>query len=111
MYNQFKMSSITKQLIINKFILPKEIINIVKEYAFHKIKKIPTNDTRYNLLLTIQFKEYDHSEDTTYVYMKITRDKDYHLVYTNFIIYLQTLRYSDNDNRVYFIDGSKTLIK
>jgi len=42
--------------------------------------------------------------------MKITRDKDYHLVYTNFIIYLQTLRYSDNDNRVYFIDSYKTLI-
>ena len=40
--------------------------------------------------------------------MKITRDKDYHLVYA--IIYLPTLRYSDNDNRVYFIDVYETLI-
>ena len=105
------MSSITKQLIINKFILPKEIINIVKEYAFHKIKKIPTNDTRYNLLLTIPFKEYDPLDDTTVVYIKITHEKEYHLIYTDFTIYLQTLRYSDNDNQVYFIDGSKTLMK
>jgi hypothetical protein len=85
--------------------------NIVKEYAFHKIKKIPKNDTRYNLLLTIPFKEYDHFDDTTVVYIKITHEKEYHLIYTDFTIYLQTLRYSDNDNQVYFIDGSKTLIK
>lgn len=105
------MSSITKQLIINKFILPKEIINIVKEYAFHKIKKIPTNDERYNLLLTIPLKEYNPSDDSTYVYLKITDDKEYYLIYTNFTIYLQTLRYSDNDNRIHLLDGYKTLIK
>ena len=105
------MSSITTQLIINKFILPKEIINIVKEYAFRKIKKILTNDTRYNLLLTIPSKEYDPLDDTTVVYIKITHEKEYHLIYTNFTIYLQTLRYSDNDNQVYLIDRFLTLMK
>jgi len=105
------MTLIIKQIIINKFVLPTEIINIVKEYAFHKIKKIPTNDERYNLLLTIPLKEYDPSDDTTYVYMKITDEKEYYLVYTNFTIYLQTLRYSDNDNRIHLLDGYKTLIK
>ena len=33
------MLSIAKQLLINKLNLPKEIIDIVKNYTFHKIKK------------------------------------------------------------------------
>jgi len=33
------MSSIAKQSLINNFNLPKEIIDIVKDYIFYKIKK------------------------------------------------------------------------
>lgn len=50
------MSLFTKQLIINKFVFPTEIINIIKEYAFLKIKKIPKNDIRYIILSTIRLK-------------------------------------------------------
>lgn len=31
------MTTISKQLIINEFLLPKEIIDIIKEYAFYNI--------------------------------------------------------------------------
>ena len=79
------MSSIAKQLLINKFSLPKEIIDIVKDYTFHKIKKIPENDERYKILLTIPFKEYDPADDTVYVYLNISEEKDYFLVYKNFL--------------------------
>jgi hypothetical protein len=94
-----------KKLLINRFNLPKEIIDIVKDYIFHKIKKIPENDERYKNLVTIPFKKYDPSHDTIYVYLRISDEKDYFLVYTNFQIQLQILRYGDN-NVVYFVDGS-----
>lgn len=99
------MSLINKQLIINEFILPTEILDIVKEYLFYKIKKIPKNDKRYDLLLTIPIKEYYNGN--TYVYINISDNKDYYLVYTNFTIQIQTLGYDDDDNvnHVYFIDG------
>jgi len=106
----YKMSSIAKQLIINNFNLPKEIIEIVKEYTFHKIKKIPKNDERYLVLLTIPFKEYDHTDNSIYVYLNILQDKWYFLLYINFEIQLQTLVYSD-DNIVYFIEGTTFLIE
>jgi hypothetical protein len=99
------MTSIAKQLLINKFNLPIEIIDIVKDYIFHKIKKLPENDERYMILLTIPFKEYDPSDDTIYVYLTISEEKDYFLVYKNFQIQLLTLRYGA-DNVVYFVDGS-----
>jgi len=99
------MSSITKQLLINKFNLPTEIIDIVKDYAFHKIKKIPENDERYNILLTIPYKEFDYSDNTVFVYLRISAEKDYFLVYANFEIQLQTLRYGD-DNTIYFVEGN-----
>jgi hypothetical protein len=99
------MSSITKQLLINNFNLPKEIIDIVKDYIFHKIKKIPENDERYKILLTIPVKEYDPSDDSICVYLNISQEKDYFLVYKNFKIQLQTLLYTD-DNIVHFIEGT-----
>jgi hypothetical protein len=47
------MEIIAKQIIINKFLLPKDVIDIIKEYIFHTIKKIPKYDPRYDLLVTI----------------------------------------------------------
>jgi hypothetical protein len=99
------MSSIAKQLLINNFNLPKVIIDIVKDYIFYKIKKIPENDERYNILLTIPVKEYDLTDDSIYVYLDISQEKDYFLVYKNFKIQLQTLLYTD-DNVVHFIEGT-----
>ena len=93
----YKMSFIVKQLLINKFHLPKEMIDIIKDYAFHKIKKIPEDDERYKILRTIPFKEYDHTDDTTYVYLYISEDKDYFLVYEKCTIYIQTFFYDDNN--------------
>ena len=84
------MSSIAKRLLINKFKLPIEIIDIVKEYIFHKIKKLLENDERYMILLTIPFKEYDQTDDTIYVYLTISEEKDYFLVYKNFQIQMLT---------------------
>jgi len=99
------MSSIATQLLINKLNLPIEIIDIVKDYIFHKIKKLSENDERYTILETIPFKEYDPFDDTIYVYLTISQEKDYFLVYKNFKIQLLTLGYGD-DNEVYFVDGS-----
>ena len=101
------MSSIATQLLIHRFNLPKELIDIIKEYTFHKIKKIPENDMRYEVLRTIPNKEYDDEDYTTFVYLCITNQKDYFLTYRNYKIQLQTLLYGDgDDNGVYFIDGS-----
>ena len=97
------MSLITKQIIINKFNLPMEVVNIIKDYAFHKIKKIPSNDERYNALLTIPFKEYDPMDDTHYVYLSINNDKYYFLINTSYKIEIQKLFY-DDDNIVYVME-------
>jgi hypothetical protein len=98
------MLSIAKQLLINKLNIPKEIIDIVKDYIFHKIKKIPENDPRYQILLTIPLKEYDDTDDTMFVYLSINDEKDYFLVYKNYKIQIQTLSY--HDNVTYLVDGS-----
>ena len=104
------MSSIAKQLLINSFNLPIELINIIKDYAFHKIKKIPENDKRYQILRTIPYKEYDPEDDTFYVYLRITYEKSYYLVYTNFQLQIQTLMCGDSDDdNVYFEDGAMFL--
>ena len=102
---------IAKQLIINNLRLPMELIDIIKDYTFHKIKKISKNDDRYDMLLTIP--EYDYINDTKYVYLNISAEKDYFLVYKQFEIQIQTLRYGgdDDDNRIYFVDGSKIVIE
>ena len=89
------MSTHSKQLIMNRFMLPKDMINIIKDYTFHTIKKIQKNDERYKLLLTIPVKEYDPSDGVTYVYMTINAVKDYFLTYLNYEIQLQTFLYSD----------------
>jgi hypothetical protein len=99
------MSSIAKQLLINRFNLPKELIDIVKDYIFHKIKKIPENDERYKILRTIPMKEYDPNDNSTYVYLSISEEKDYFMVYINYEIQLQTLLYTD-DNAVLLIEGT-----
>ena len=99
------MSSIAKQLLINRFNLPKELIDILKDYIFHKIKKIPENDERYKILRTIPMKEYDPNDNSTYVYLSISEEKDYFMVYINYEIQLQTLLYTD-DNAVLLIEGT-----
>jgi len=99
------MALVEKQLIINKFALPKEIINIIKEYAFHEIKKISKNDKRYDLLSTIPYREYIPEAGIGYVYLKITDEKDYCFIYSNVLIELYTLQY-DNINATYVIDSS-----
>ena len=95
--------SITKQLLIHQFNLPTEIIDIIKNYIFYEIKKIPENDERYQMLLTIPIKVYDPTNNSSYVYLNISEEKDYYLVYINYTIQLQTLLYTDN---VHFIEGT-----
>ena len=63
------------------------------------------NDKRYQILLTIPYKEYDCTDNTTYVYLKISDEKDYYLIYSDFELQIQTLKYGDN-NTIYFMDGS-----
>ena len=48
-----------------------------------------------------------------FVYLNITAEKDYFLVYKKFEIQIQTLRYGDDDddNRIYFVDGSIFVIE
>ena len=114
MLNNYKMSTIiAKQLIINNIYLPMELIDIIKDYTFRKIKKISKNDGRYNMLLTIPDIEYDYIDDTRCVYLNITAKKDYFLVYKKFEIQIQTLRYGDDDddNTIYFVDGSIFVIE
>jgi hypothetical protein len=47
------MSAITKQLLINSIPLPDEILTLVKDCIFTKVRKIPKNDPRYSILKTI----------------------------------------------------------
>jgi hypothetical protein len=96
---------ITKQLIINNINLPMGLIKIIKDYVFHKINKISKNDVRYNMLLTIPVIEYDYINDTMFLYLYITDNKDYFIVYKEFEIQIQTLRYDDNDV-ISLVDGS-----
>jgi hypothetical protein len=103
------MTTYSKQLIINKFKLPKDICNMIKDYLFHIIKKIHKNDIRYEILLTIPYKEYDPNDGVTYVYMDINENKDYFLTYSNFEIQLQTFFYENNI--VYGIDAHRVTIK
>lgn len=52
------MSAITKQLLINSIPLPDEILTLVKDCIFTKIRKIPKNDPRYSMLTTIAPKRW-----------------------------------------------------
>jgi len=76
--------------------LPMELVDIIKDYTFHRIKEIPENDERYNLLLTIPDKEYDPIQCLSFVYLSIIEDKDYFLTYYKYIIQLQTFIYSND---------------
>jgi hypothetical protein len=92
------MSICSKQLIMNQLMLPLELVDIIKDYTFHRIKKILENDYRYNLLLTIPDKEYDPIQCLSFVYLSITEDKDYFLTYYKYNIQLQTFIYSNDDD-------------
>jgi hypothetical protein len=85
------------------------MINIIKDYTFHTIKKIQKNDHRYELLLTIPPKEYDQIDYVVYVYMTINAVKDYFLTYSNYEIQLQTFLYSDGV--IYGISGHSVTIE
>jgi hypothetical protein len=103
------MSTISKQVVINHLLLPKEVIEIIKEYTFHKIKPIPENDERYNMLYTIEPKIYDPTTNHTHVYLTINHEKDYYIVYLDFEIQIQVFKYETN--RVLFIDGARYIIE
>ena len=100
-----------KNLILNKLNLPLDVISMVKDYAFHGIRRLPHDDIRYNLLSRIPEKEYDPSDGITYIYMTINNSKDYFLTYNNFEIQLQTLQYDDDNNMVFVIEGHSTIIE
>lgn len=53
-----EMSAITKQLLINSIPLPDEILTLVKDCIFTKVRKISKNDPRYSMLKTIAPKTY-----------------------------------------------------
>ena len=97
------MTTSRKQLMINRLQLPQVLADIIKDYAFHTIKKIDKKDKRYDILSTIPPKEYDPSDGVTFVYMRISSDKDYFLTYLNFQIQLQTFAYVNET--IYGIDG------
>ena len=99
----------SKNLIINKFKLPKCICDLIKDYLFHIIKKIQKNDIRYEILLNIPLKEYDPIDDVIFIYLDINQNKDYFLTYSNFKIQLQTFLYENNI--IYRIDGHCVTIK
>jgi len=103
------MSTISRQVVINHLLLPKKVIEIIKEYTFHKIKRIPDNDERYQMLYNIQSKIYDPTTNEKYVYLTINDQKDYYIVYLDFEIIVQVFRYETN--RVVFIDGARYIIE
>jgi hypothetical protein len=100
------MSLIAKQLFINKLFLPKDIVDVIKDYLFRRIQQISEYDERYDILLTIPYKEYDLAARTMYVYLNISQEKDYFLVYKNLQVELLTLGYRGHDNNVYLIERS-----
>jgi hypothetical protein len=66
--------------------------NMNRRKTMH-INRIPETDIRYTMLQTIPDKEYDESDNTVYVYLWISKNKDYFMVYKNYSIQLQTLLY------------------
>ena len=100
----------SKTMILNKLNLPLDVINLVKDYAFHGIQRIPKDDMRYNLLSTIPYKEYDPSDGVTFVYLTISNDKDYFLTYHDFEIQIQTLQYNHDGNMIYGIEGHRVTL-
>jgi hypothetical protein len=104
------MSTISKQVVMNQLLLPKEVIEIIKEYTFHKIKRIPEDDDRYYILHnTIQPKRYDPTTNHTYVYLTINHEKDYFILYVDFEIQIQVIGYGTD--RVTFLGGARYIIE
>jgi len=103
------MSTIATQVVINQLLIPKEVIEIIKEYTFHKIKRIPEDDERYNKLYTIEPKIYEPTTNHTHVYLTINHEKDYFILYLDFEIQVQVFRYETN--RVTFIEGARYIIE
>ena len=96
-----KMYSLLQKLsVINALPLNSDAHHLIKELCFHKIKKIPKDDIRYQLLSDIPTKEYDEKDDTAYVYLQIKENKDYYIVFVSdrvineFEFQIQILEYS-----------------
>ena len=103
------MTTTTKKLLIQSLPLPYDVTEMIKDFLFPRIKKIGANDDRYSILSQIPTKEYSPEDDTTFVYLYISAQKDYFLTYCSFQIQLQTLGY-DDDNTVYGLDGHSVMI-
>jgi hypothetical protein len=63
------------------------------------VAKIDANDWRYEVLSNIPQKEYDE-DNTIFVYLWISDDKDYYLVNTGTELQIQTLVYFGNTIRL-----------
>lgn len=90
---------------------PVNVIAEIKDYRFKRISKIPFNDERYLMISKIPIKEYDPEDNVTYVYIRISDEKDYYIVYKDFQIQIQVLGYHPDQNLVYFISGDIFEIK
>ena len=72
------------QLILNRLVLPTDVLILIKDYLFHTIQKIDKRDERYNLLMKIPPKEvYDDDTEITVVGLRIKPDRYYFLSYNN----------------------------
>ena len=92
-------------------------------------RRIDPNDTRYDLLKTIPKKEIDHRDDTVFVYLTISDDKDYFITLverisecvhymdrhddeeeeSTFELQIQTFRYEGN--RIIWLSGNVVYYK
>ena len=103
------MSLIPTLLILNKLKLPKEIINMIKDYVFRIIQKFHVDDIRYNLLLSIPEKEY-YDDNETCVHIGINYHKEFYLSYYDNEFILQTVQYFDN-NYIKIVEEHSYIIK
>jgi hypothetical protein len=103
------MSLKLKLSLLNKLSLPKDIIEYIKYFTFHEIKKILENDDRYYMLENMQQKEY--YEGKTFLYLTIDDEKDYYIVYDDNTLYIQVLRYDELTHIIHLVDVNKYLIK
>jgi len=69
----------SKQVILNKLNLPVELIHIIQDFAFHRIKKIPKNDERYHLIIPPKL----YFGDSATIDLGHKMRKNYYLSYIN----------------------------